>query len=75
MSKLDNHIGNFLPGKEADFIVIDKEPSDFLAFRMKQCTTLLEELFTLIMLGDDRCIHATYIAGEVTQPRIQDQER
>mgnify|MGYP001157116244 CR=1 FL=1 len=72
--KLDNHIGNFLPGKEADFIVIDKKPTDFLAFRMKQCTTLLEELFTLIMLGDDRCIHATYIAGEVAQPRIQDQE-
>ena len=73
--KLEDVIGNFLPGKEADFIVIDKKPNDFLAFRMKQCTTLLEEIFTLIMLGDDRCIHATYIAGEVAQLKTQDQER
>ena len=71
---LDTHLGNFLPGKEADFIVIDKKPTDFLAFRMKQCSTLLEEIFTLIMLGDDRCIHATYIKGEVSQQKTEGHE-
>ena len=70
---LDNSIGNFLPGKEADFIVIDKKPDDFLAFRMERCGSLLEEIFTLIMLGDDRCIRATYICGEVAHIRNEHQ--
>ncbi|MFL2528475.1 MAG: guanine deaminase [Candidatus Azotimanducaceae bacterium] len=70
---LDKSIGNFLPGKEADFIVIDKEPDDFLAFRMQRCGSLLEEIFTLIMLGDDRCIRATYICGEVAHLRNEHQ--
>lgn len=62
---LDQHIGNFLPGKEADFIVIDPESTPLLSFRIQHCKTLSEKLFVLATLGDDRLIAATYILGQL----------
>jgi guanine deaminase len=61
---MDDLIGNFSPGKEADFIVIDKAPTPLLEFRLGNCKSLMETLFVLAMLGDDRAIAATYAAGE-----------
>lgn len=61
---LDTHIGNFLPGREADFIVLDPHSTPLLEARMSCATTLAERLFALMMLGDDRCVTATYILGE-----------
>lgn len=68
---LDLHdlIGNFVSGKEADFIVIDKAATPLLAFRMQQCRSLSEQLFVLSMLGDDRVIWATYAAGKLVHQR------
>lgn len=60
---LDNKIGNFLPGKEADFIVINPHATPLLSLRSKNTKTLAEQLFVLMMLGDDRAIKATYILG------------
>jgi guanine deaminase len=61
---LDAHIGNFLPGREADFVVLDPCATKLLEARMSHTTTLTERLFALMMLGDDRCVAATYILGE-----------
>lgn len=61
---LQNTIGNFLPGKEADFVVLDVQAGSITQQRLKQCRTLTERLFVLAMLGDDRQIYATYILGE-----------
>ena len=61
---LDTHIGNFLPGKEADFVVLDMESTPLMKFRTQHCHTLDEKLFVLQMLGDDRSIHQTYILGQ-----------
>lgn len=61
---LDTHIGNFLPGKEADFVVLDMESTPLRKFRTQHCHTLDEKLFVLQMLGDDRSIHQTYIIGQ-----------
>lgn len=61
---LEGTIGNFMPGCEADFIVLDNSPTPFLEFRLKQCKDLEERLFTIMMLGDDRCIKETFIMGE-----------
>lgn len=73
---LSDEIGNFDVGKEADFIVLDVRATPLMAFRNHTSTaTSLDELaretFTLMMLGDDRAIRATYIAGELaySQPR------
>jgi len=60
---LDNKIGNFMPDKEADFVVIDMGATELLERRMAQTKTLEEQLFVLMMLGDDRVIDQTVIAG------------
>ena len=60
---LDDRIGNFAPGKEADFVVLDPRATPLLARRSAACTTLEERLFVLMMLGDDRAVAATYVMG------------
>ena len=52
-----------MPGKEADFIVLDPRATALAALRADTSTTLQERLFTLMTLGDDRMVKATYIAG------------
>jgi len=56
---LDHRIGNFLPGKEADFVVLDPCATPLMARRVSQCSTLSEKLFVLTTLGDDRSVAAT----------------
>ena len=60
---LDDKIGNFMPNKEADFLIIDMGATELLARRMTQTKTLDEQLFVLMMHGDDRVIEETIIAG------------
>jgi len=60
---LDDRIGNFASGKEADFVVLDPRATPLLARRSAACTTLEERLFVLMMLGDDRAVAATYVMG------------
>jgi guanine deaminase len=60
---LDDKLGNFLPGKDADFVVLDYNATPLISYRMQQATTLAEKLFALTMLGDDRAIKETFAAG------------
>lgn len=62
---LDEHIGNFQPGREADFIALDWAATPELAWRMERCQSLTERLFALMMLGDERCVVATHVMGAV----------
>jgi len=66
---LEDKIGNFTPGKEADFIVLDLHATPLLARRLQQCRTLEERLFVLAMLGDDRVVARTYLAGALAYER------
>ena len=61
---LDECIGNFVAGKDADFVVIDTGASHITARRAAAAETLDELLFAMIFLGDDRNIEATYLMGE-----------
>ena len=61
---LDDSIGNFLPGKEADFVVLDPDGSRLTARRVAAAKTIEESLFALFTLADDRHVAATYIAGK-----------
>ena len=61
---LDEHIGNFAPGKEADFVVLDSAGSTITARRAQTTISVDELLFSLIFLGDDRNIAAAYLQGE-----------
>jgi guanine deaminase len=66
---LADRLGNFEPGKPADFVVLDPAASPLMARRMRHCEGLVEELFVLMMLGDDRAVDATYVAGELRHGR------
>ena len=68
---LDDRIGNFAPGKEADFVVLDLCATPLLARRSASCTTLAERLFVLMMLGDDRAVAATHVMGRPAWQRDQ----
>jgi len=61
---LDDKLGNFESGKEADFIVIDKNATPLMQRRMSHAENLEDELFALMILGDDRNIKATHIMGK-----------
>lgn len=60
---LQGVVGNLTPGHEADFVLIDPEATPLLARRTAQASSLEEFLFALIVLGDDRAIRRTVIAG------------
>jgi len=62
--ELDDKIGNFEVGKEADFIVIDPDATLYLRYRHEKITDIFELLFMLMTLGRDTSIKATYIYGE-----------
>jgi len=61
---LDRYIGNFEPGKEADFVVVDPGATGISRRRTRAAASIDDTLFSLIFLGDDRNISATYILGE-----------
>lgn len=61
---LDDRIGNFESGKEADFTVFDAPPGSPAGARMAHAEDVTERLFALIMLGDDRDVHSTWLMGE-----------
>jgi len=69
--QLEGTIGNFVPGAEADFIVLDPKATPLLARRTAGSDTLEETLFALALLGDDRAIRATYAAGRLVHERGQ----
>lgn len=62
--KLDSKIGNFEPGKEADFLVLDLAASPLLRRRVAYAKSADEILFALAILGDDRAVRETYVMGK-----------
>ena len=66
---LDDRIGNFEHGKEADFVVLDPPADSLSARRIGFSGNVEESFFALMTLGDDRVIHATYLMGEVAYQR------
>lgn len=66
---LEDKIGSFALGSEADFVVLNPRSTSLMAFRNPEgtphsLTDLADRLFSLIIMGDDRAIHATYSMGE-----------
>lgn len=66
---LEQKIGTLDVGTEADFIVINDNATPLMERRCGLSQSLEERLFSLIILGDDRCIAATYIAGNYLPSR------
>jgi len=66
---MSDKVGSFDAGKEADFLVLDKAATPLMERRLKNTRNLDEALFVLSMLGDDRTISHTYVAGELQHER------
>ena len=62
---LEDKIGNFEAGKEADFVVLNWAATDLQKLRYQHSKSLEDKLFALMMLGDERNVEATYIAGKL----------
>ncbi|MBE9110056.1 guanine deaminase [Nodosilinea sp. LEGE 07298] len=70
---LDDKLGSFEPGKEADFVVLDPQATPLLALRNEggipaTLEDLEDLLFSLVIMGGDRAVAATYIMGELAYP-------
>ena len=61
---LDQYIGSFASGKEADFIVINPNADDVVKYRFNQVDDIFEMLFIIMTLGDSRLIQDTYVYGQ-----------
>jgi guanine deaminase len=62
---LADEIGSLKVGNWADLVVIDPKATPVLESRHALSETLEDILFSLIILGDDRVIKTTYVAGEI----------
>jgi guanine deaminase len=60
---LEGTVGNLQPGCEADFIVLNPQAMPLLARKVSHAASLDELLFALIVLGDDRIVERSVIAG------------
>ncbi len=58
----EESLGNFLPGKEADFIIVDWNAKQSLP-ALNDEISIQERLSMLIYLGDDRLVSHTYVQG------------
>ncbi len=67
---LDDEIGSLETGKFADIVVLDPKATPILAARQELSQSLEDMLFALAILGDDRAIRATYVAGEKVHDRL-----
>ncbi|MGB3296848.1 MAG: guanine deaminase [Phormidesmis sp.] len=67
---LEDTLGNFEIGKEADFIVLNPRATPLMAFRNSpdspsNLAELGDRIFSLMMMGDDRTVESTYVLGEL----------
>jgi guanine deaminase len=66
---LEDRIGSIAPGKEADLVVLDPKATSLLTLRNARSESVEDILFALMMLGDDRAVRATYVAGKPAHQR------
>jgi guanine deaminase len=61
--QLDDRIGSFAPGYEADIVILDPRATPALRLRADRCADVEDLLFSLLIQGDDRAIRASYLHG------------
>jgi len=66
---IDDRVGTFKVGHDADIVVLDPRATPLLNLRANVADTLDELLFVLMICADDRAIEATYIAGKEVYER------
>ena len=61
---LEHQIGNFKPGKEADFVLLAAPENSILARRVSMTDSIEDEIFAYITMADEAVVAQTYINGE-----------
>ncbi|WP_347266505.1 guanine deaminase [Paracoccus sp. (in: a-proteobacteria)] len=61
---MSDQIGTLDVGTDADLVVLNSRATPAMDLRMDRAETLAEELFILQILGDDRAVAQTYVAGQ-----------
>ncbi len=59
----DDEIGSLAPGMAADIVALDPAATPVLAQRTAWADSATDQLFALMILGDDRAVAQTWIAG------------
>ena len=67
---LEDEIGALEAGKWADLVVLDPCATPVLSSRHELSQSLEDTLFSLMILGDDRAVGATYVAGRKLHERV-----
>lgn len=67
---LDDQIGSIEVGKWADLVILDPRATPVLASRHELSRSFEDVLFSLAILGDDRAVRATYVAGRKLHERL-----
>ena len=60
-------MGNLSVGAEADFIVLNPNATPLLSRRTQAAHDLQEQLFAMVVLGDDRLVQKVVINGEAIE--------
>lgn len=68
--RIGHETGSIEVGKFVDLVVLDPAATPVLASRQEVSTSLEDVLFSLMILGDDRAVRATYVAGERVHARL-----
>ncbi|WP_329564235.1 guanine deaminase [Streptomyces uncialis] len=66
---VEDKVGSLEAGHEADFVVLDPRATPLLAERTSRVGDIEELLFVLAVMGDDRAVRATYVAGALAHDR------
>ena len=67
--RIGHETGSLEWGKFADLVVLDPKATPVLQSRQELSTSLEDVLFSLMILGDDRAVRATYVAGHKVHER------
>jgi guanine deaminase len=67
--RIAHETGAIEVGKFADLVVLDPSATPVLASRQEVSTSLDDVLFSLMILGDDRAVRATYVGGRKVHER------
>lgn len=60
---LNHEIGSLTAGNYADIAILDLKSTQAIAQRANRSGSVWEDVFATVMLGDDRAVRATWIAG------------
>jgi len=66
---LEDRIGSLHAGADADIVILDSRGKSAMELRMRTAKSLVEELFILQTMGDDRCVAEVYVAGKAMKGR------